>query len=222
MFSTVLAEDHAVTRTGLRFLLNRRLACEIVAETGDGLRACSFVEAYQPDLLILDLDLPSLNGLDVLRRIESRSLSPRVVVFTAYESEVFVREARRLGAAGYVLKREPVAELIAAVRAAMRGDTHFSEDASTTEGTGEGLRDEDGRLELLTQREREVLQLTAEAYTCSEIAGRLEISTRTVEKHRQRAREKLCVRNAVELATYVYRRGLLPWQARPEAWSDDR
>jgi DNA-binding NarL/FixJ family response regulator len=222
VFSTVLAEDHAVTRTGLRFLLHQRLACEIVAETGDGLRACSLLETYQPDLLILDLDLPGLNGLDVLRRIESRSLSPEVIVFTAYESDAFVQEARRLGAAGYVLKREPASELITAVQSAMRGDTHFSKEVSTTDDARDNARERGGQLELLTQREREVLQLTAEAYTCSEIAGRLEISTRTVEKHRQRAREKLCVRNAVELATYVYRRGLLPWQARPEERSDNR
>lgn len=207
MLSIIIAEDHPVTREGLRSLLEHRMECSIVASTGDGLRVCPLLEEHTADVLILDLDLPGLNGLDVLRKIQPMDLPTRVLVFSAREHPFYLQKARRLGASGYVLKGEPVETVVEAAQAAARGDTHFTDE--TLAVSGQPATGPDPQ-EALTEREREVLQLTAEGYTCAEIGERLGISPRTAEKHRERLREKLQAKNVVELASYVYRRGLLP------------
>ncbi len=220
LISALVAEDHDVTRQGLRSLLTNQLEARVVATTGDGLEVVPLVEEHAPDLLVLDLGLPGLNGLDVLRTIRDRSLSTRVVVLSMHGEDTYVGEALQLGAAGYVLKGSPLTELTDAIRAVVKGESYLSSDLS------DGLLDEVSfpesealdRYQTLTEREREVLHLTAEGHTSREIGEKLYISHRTVEKHRENVQSKLELRNTVEMATYAHRRGLLPG---PAPLSDD-
>lgn len=208
--TALIVEDHDVTRQGLKSLLENQLEARLVGTTGDGLEAIELLEEHEPDLLVLDLGLPSLNGLDILRRIQSLSLSTTVVVLSMHGDDSYVTEAFQLGADGYVLKGSPLDELVEAIRSTMRGEKYVSSDLSedliTSEHTADEVRD---RYQSLTNREREVLQLTAEGYTSREIGERLHISHRTVEKHRENIQAKLELRNSVEMAAYVHRRGLM-------------
>lgn len=212
LISALVAEDHDITRQGLRSFLSNQLEARVVATTADGLEVVPLLEEHEPDLLVLDLGLPGLNGLDVLRTIRDRSLSTRVVVLSMHGEDAYVGEALELGAAGYVLKGSPLDELTEAIRVVIKGDTYLSSDLS------EGLLDEVSfpeseavdRYQTLTEREREVLHLTAEGYTSRESGEKLYISHRTVEKHRENIQSKLELRNTVEMATYAHQRGLLP------------
>jgi len=208
--TALIVEDHDVTRQGLESLLENQLEARLVGTTGDGLEAIELLEEHEPDLLVLDLGLPSLNGLDILRRIQSLGLSTTVVVLSMHGDDSYVTEAFQLGADGYVLKGSPLDELVEAIRSTMRGDKYVSSDLSedliASEHTADEVRD---RYQSLTNREREVLQLTAEGYTSREIGDRLHISHRTVEKHRENIQTKLELRNSVEMAAYVHRRGLM-------------
>jgi DNA-binding NarL/FixJ family response regulator len=209
--STVIAEDHDLTRQGIRSLLENRLDASVVETTGDGLEAFPLVEEHEPDLLILDLGLPHLNGLEVLRKIQKKDYDVRVVVLSMHGGETYVRKAFELGAAGYVLKGAPLEELLNAIRVAISGDRYISgglsEDLLDSVQSPDTLSD---RYETLTEREREVLQLTAEGYSGPEIGERLHISSRTVEKHRENLQAKLELRNVVEMAAYAYQRRLIP------------
>jgi DNA-binding NarL/FixJ family response regulator len=208
--SVLIVEDHDVTRQGLQHLLEDELEARVVATTGDGLEAIPLLEEHEPDLLILDLGLPGLNGLDLLRKIRQIGLSTLVVVLSMHSDDSYVSEAFQLGAKGYVLKGSPLNELVEAIRAAMAGRKYVSSDLSEElirpETDAETVTD---RYETLTPREREVLQLTAEGHTSREIGDRLEISHRTVEKHRENIQTKLELRNTVEMAAYAHQRGLL-------------
>jgi len=210
--STVIVEDHDLTRQGIRSLLENRLNATVVAMTGDGLEAFPLVQEYEPDLLVLDLGLPHLNGLEVLRKIQKKDLSVRVVVLSMHGEETYVRKAFELGAASYVLKGAPLEEIVSAVRVAVSGDRYISQGLSeewldSVQSAADASVD---RYEILTEREREVLQLTAEGYTGPEIGNRLHISPRTVEKHRENLQAKLELRNVVEMAAYAHQRGLIP------------
>lgn len=216
--SVLIAEDHDVTRQGLQSLLENQLEARVVATTGDGLETFSLLEEHKPDLLVLDLGLPHLNGLDLLHKIRKRNLSVRVVVLSMHGEDSYVSEAFQLGASGYVLKGSPLEELTEAIQTVFEGGTYISEDLSEdlinrSQPTEEDVLD---RYKTLTEREREVLQLTAEGYTSREIGDQLCISHRTVEKHRENIQAKLELRNAVEMATYAHKRGLIPESRRPE------
>jgi DNA-binding NarL/FixJ family response regulator len=210
LISALIVEDHDVTRQGLQHLLENQLEARVVDTTGDGLEAISLLEEHEPDLLVLDLGLPGLNGLDILRRIRSLDLATKVVVLSMHGEDSYVTEAFQLGAKGYVLKGSPLSELTDAIRAAMTGEKYVSSDLSedliTPDSTGSTVED---RYQTLTDREREVLQLTAEGNTSREIGERLGISHRTVEKHRENIQAKLELRNTVEMAAYAHQRGLL-------------
>ncbi|MEF8796036.1 MAG: response regulator transcription factor [Salinivenus sp.] len=207
--TALIVEDHDVTRQGLKALLENQMGARIVGTTGDGLEATRLLEEHEPDLLVLDLGLPSLNGLDVLRKIQGLDLTTKIVVLSMHGDDVYVTEAFHLGAQGYVLKGSPLDELTEAIRTVMSGGKYVSSDLSEDLIAGEHtpgqVRD---RYDSLTEREREVLQLTAEGNTSREIGDRLDISHRTVEKHRENIQTKLELRNAVEMAAYVHRRGL--------------
>jgi DNA-binding NarL/FixJ family response regulator len=208
--SALIAEDHDLTRQGLRSLLTERLGARVAAATGDGLEAFPLVEEHRPDLLVLDLGLPHLNGLHVLRKIQAREVSPQSVVLSMYSDETYVRKAFELGASGYVLKGAPLNELTAALRTALDGERYLS--SGLPENLVEPARTPDpapgDRYDRLTDREREVLHLTAEGYTSTEVGDRLSISPRTVEKHREHIQNKLDLRNVVEMAAYVHQRAL--------------
>jgi DNA-binding NarL/FixJ family response regulator len=210
LVSALIVEDHDVTRQGLEQLVENQLDARLVGSTGDGLKAIPLLREHEPDLLILDLGLPSLNGLDVLRKIQSLDLETTVVVLSMHGDDSYVTEAFQLGAKAYVLKGSPLDELTEAIEHVLRGEKYVSSDLSedliTAEHTPDDVRD---RYETLTNREREVLQLTAEGYTSREVGDRLNISHRTVEKHRENIQAKLELRNSVEMAAYVHRRGLM-------------
>lgn len=212
LLSAIIAEDHDLTRKGICSLLEDRLEARVDATTGDGLEVFPLVEEHDPDLLILDLGLPHLNGLDVLRKIQRKSLSVRTVVLSMHADDAHVSKAFELGASAYVLKGAPFDELLEAIRAVAAGDKYLSSGLSTDLIAPVRTAEErvEDRYERLTDREREVLQLTAEGYTSEEIGEHLYISPRTAEKHRENLRSKLELRNAREMAVYAHQRGLIP------------
>lgn len=208
--SVLIAEDHDLTRQGIRSLLHDHFEVQVLAATGDGLEAFPLVEEHRPDLLVLDLGLPHLNGLNVLQRMQKKTPDVEVVVLSMYADDTYVRKAFELGASGYVLKGAPLEELTTAIRTVLDGGRYLSsglsedlvESACSPDAAGEVRGDP------LTEREQEVLQLTAEGFTSREIGDRLYISPRTVEKHRENIQEKLDLRNVVEMAAYAHQRGL--------------
>jgi DNA-binding NarL/FixJ family response regulator len=211
--SLVLADDHPVVRRGMRTLLESQADFSIVGEAGDGLETVRLVERLQPDVLILDLMMPGLSGLEVLRIVRRRSSRTRVVVLSMHSSNAFIAEALRNDATGYVLKGSTEEDLILAVREAAAGKRFLS--APVTERAIEAYIEQTRTApldphETLTPREREVLQLSAEGRTGPEIAARLHISHRTVENHRANLMRKLGLQNQSELVRYALRRGLLP------------
>ncbi len=208
-WTAIIVEDHPIVRQGLRTLLERQ-GCQVVAETGDGLEALRLVEAHRPRLLLVDLSLKGLNGLEVLRQALRRVRSMRVLVLSMYDDDSYVIEALRSGAMAYVLKGSPVEELTRALEALYQGRRYLSAPLSErllaqAEETSE-LQDP---YETLTDRERQILHLTAEGYTSREIAERLFISPRTVEKHRENLMAKLGLHSQAELIHYAIKRGLI-------------
>jgi two-component system response regulator NreC len=211
----VLADDHHVVRQGLRSLLEGEPDFSVVGETGDGLEAAQLVERLQPDVLVLDLMMPSLNGLEVTRQVSQRSPQTHVVILSMHANEAHVLEALRAGAAAYVLKESTSAELVRAVHEAIAGRRYLSPPLSERAIKVYMQKAEPAALdpyETLTAREREVLHLVAEGHTNAEIADRLFISRRTVETHRANLMRKLSLRTQTDLISYALRRGILPME----------
>lgn len=208
-WTAIIVEDHPIVRQGLRMLLERQ-GYQVVAETGDGLEALQLIEMHQPRLLLLDLSLPGLNGLEVLRQAQQRAHSMRVLVLSMYDDDAYVVEALRSGAMAYVLKGSPVEELVRALEALYQGRRYLSAPLSerllAQAKEAPAPRDP---YETLTSRERQILHLTAEGYTSRKIAERLFISPRTVEKHRENLMEKLGLHSQAELIHYAVQRGLI-------------
>ena len=202
----VVADDHRIVREGLRAVLAAEPDFRLVGEAGDGLEALRLVERLRPDVLVLDLRLPGLGGVEVARRVARRCPRTAVVVLSMHCDPSYVAEALRAGARAYVPKDAGVEELVRAVRAAAAGEEYLSP-ALPREAIAE-LRRQDAPdpYAALTPREREVLQLTAEGCSCNEVARRLFISPRTVETHRANVMRKLGVRNQKELIRYAVRR----------------
>lgn len=210
--TALIAEDHDLTRKGIQSLLEDRLDARVPATTGNGLDVFPLLKKHEPDLLILDLGLPHLNGLDILRKIQKNGFSVHVVVLSMHADDSHVTKAFGLGASGYVLKGAPFKELLEAIQSVLKGDRYLSsglakELIAPVRTADDEIKD---RYERLTDREREVLQLTAEGQTSEEIGEHLYISPRTAEKHRENIREKLELRNTTEMAAYAHQRGLIP------------
>jgi len=211
--SIMLADDHPVVRRGLRTLLEAEPNFSVIGETGDGLESVRLVERLQPDVLILDLMMPGLSGLEALRIIRQRSPRTRVVVLSMHHNNAFVAEALKNGATGYVLKGSDEENLVRAVREAAAGRRFLSPPVTERAIDAYIERARAAHFdphETLTAREREVLQLSAEGKTGAEIAARLHISQRTVENHRANLLRKLGLKNQSELVCYAVRRGLIP------------
>jgi two-component system response regulator NreC len=211
--SIMLADDHPVVRRGMQTLLEAEPDFSVIGETGDGLDTVREAERLQPDVLVLDLMMPGLSGLEVLRIIRQRSPRTRVVVLSMHNNNAFVVTALKEGAIGYVLKGSEEQNLVHAVREAVAGRRFLSPpvteraiDAYISQARAAPI----DRHETLTAREREVLQLAAEGKTSGEIAARLHISHRTVENHRANVMRKLGLKNQSELVCYALRRGLIP------------
>lgn len=217
MTRVVLADDHALVRDGVRRILEAG-GVSVVGEVEDGLRVVSVVEETRPDVLVLDLGLPGLHGLDVLREVRRRVASTRVLVLSADGRDAFVVEALRHGAAGYLLKGCRASEFVAAVAEVARGGFHVS--ASLSGSVVRGL-EADPRVaaedpyERLTPREREVFHLMAEGQSNGTIAERLFISARTVESHRANIMRKLDLRTQTDIVLCALRRGILTLEHRP-------
>jgi DNA-binding NarL/FixJ family response regulator len=211
--TVVLAEDHKIVRQGLCAVLAAEPGLRVVGQAADGPGALRVVERLRPDVLVLDLMLPGLGGLDVARAVAERVPRTRTVILSMHANEAYVAEAFRAGAAGYVLKEESAGELARAIREAAAGRRHLSGLISVEAVRAYEARAAGGTAdpyEALTLREREVLRLTAEGHSGAEVARRLFISPRTVETHRANLMRKLGVRNQKELVRFAVQRGLAP------------
>jgi len=206
-----LADDHTLVRAGIRGLLQGLPGVEVVGEAGEGQEALRLVEALRPDVVLLDVGMPGLNGLEVAGRLATFDASIRVIILSMHTSEEYVLRALRAGCAGYLLKASAVAELEVAIRAVARGETYLSPAVSKrvvdeyVSRTG-GATD---RLDALTPRQREILQLAAEGHSSKEIAQRLGVSHRTVEAHRAQLMERLGVHDLAGLVRFAVRVGVI-------------
>ncbi|MDE3089954.1 MAG: response regulator transcription factor [Chloroflexota bacterium] len=208
----VLADDHPIVRQGLNALLKAETDFQVVGEAGDGLEAVALVERTKPDVLVLDLMMPMLSGLEVARLTRQRCPQTRIVILSMHADEGYVLEALTAGASAYVLKKSATADLVKAIRDAIAGRRFLSPplsdhliDAYIEKTKGAPV----DPYNMLTPREHEVLQLVAEGHANAAIATRLSISPRTVEMHRANAMRKLGLQNQVELVRYALQRGIL-------------
>lgn len=212
--SIVIADDHAVLRSGLKALLNCYPQFDVVGEAGDGLEALKMVEELKPDVLILDLSMPGMNGVDCLKEIRSRGLKCRILVLTMYDDEEYIKEVMRSGADGYILKKSADTELIEGIIKIHSGKKHLNETVSQTLiesllHTAAVEPDNRNPYLLLSIREREVLRFLAQGYSNTEIANMLSISAKTVDTYRSRVMNKLNVRKKSELVNYAIKYKLI-------------
>ena len=204
----LLADDHPVVRNGLRELLNSEADFRVVAEVDDGAQAVERALADDVDLVILDVTMPRMTGLQAARELTGRKPRLRILMLSMHENEQFLFEALRAGASGYVLKTAADRDLVNACRATMRGET-FLYAGAVAALVREHLERDATSLDPLTPRELEVVKLVAEGHTSDEIAGMLFISRKTVDRHRANILEKLNMRDRVDLTRYAIRRGLI-------------
>jgi two-component system response regulator NreC len=206
--TVVLADDHAVVRSGLRLLLERTGDLEVVSEAGTAEDALRTVLGHKPAVLVLDLNMPGpLSSLDAIPRVADASPSTRVVVLTMQEDPEFARRALRAGASGYVLKEAADAELVEAIRRAAAGETYLTPSLGAALAAAPAAPS--GPPDDLSEREVEVLRLIALGHTNAEIAGQLYLSVRTVESHRAHIQQKLRRSTRAELVRYALDRGLM-------------
>ena len=211
--SILLADDHKIFRESLRLLLERRSDFQVIGEAADGHEALMQVERLRPDVVVLDMAMPGLNGLEVIRQVKQSHPDSCIVVLSSYNDDGYVVNALRHGAAAYVLKEQSAADLVEAVRTAIAGGRYLS--PSLSEKTILAYLDQvqdyspqppQDPYDSLTMRERQVLKLTAKGLTNMEIGERLDISTRTVETHRAHLMLKLGIRSRTELSRYTEQR----------------
>jgi DNA-binding NarL/FixJ family response regulator len=208
----LLADDHALVRAGMRALLSELNGVEVVAETGDGLEALQLIREKKPDLALLDITMPGLNGLDVAARVTKELPRTKVIIVSMHGDAESVRRALLSGASGYLLKHSDRAELEMALRAVARGDTWLSPAVSKTVMTAFAASARSaagGTYEVLTPRQREVLQLIAEGLSTKEIAARLGVGLKTVESHRTELMERLGIHGVAGLVRYAIRAGIV-------------
>lgn len=209
----LLADDHAVLRSGLRLLLTSQNQYEIVGEASSGTETLSLAEQLQPDLILLDLSMPALGGLDALPMLRKLSPSTRILVLTMHDDAQYLRQALKLGASGYVLKKAADTELLAAVRSVLRGEVYVH--PSMTRILLEDLlpdakmMNSENAWDHLSEREQEVLKMVALGHTSAEIAEQLSLSTKTVETYRARGMEKLGLRTRAALVRFALQEGLI-------------
>lgn len=208
----LLADDHAVVRRGLRLVLDAEPDLEVVAEAGDGAEAVARALEGDIDLVIVDVSMPRMTGLQAVRELHARSPGLRSLILSMHQNEQYLYEALRAGASGYVVKTVADRDLVEACRAAMRGEPFLYPGAMTPlirDYLDRARTDQPLREELLTDREQQVVKLIAEGHSNKQIAGALVISEKTVERHRANILEKLGMHDRVELTRYAVRRGLI-------------
>ena len=205
----LIADDHGVVAEGLKHLIEAQQDMQVVATVGDGREAVRVAKETQPDVVLMDLSMPELNGADATRAVLEHDPKCRVIVLSMYAEREYVRRALKAGAAGYVVKRSAAKEVVDAIRAVHAGQRYLSPrvaDVVIDDYAGDGKGD---LLEKLSTREREVLQLLAEGRTGAEIATRLTLSQKTVETYRARLVEKLGIRDVAGLVKFAIQRGLV-------------
>ncbi|MPY87326.1 MAG: response regulator [Luteitalea sp.] len=207
----LVADDHTIVRQGLISLLQAEQEIEVVGQAADGAEAVAQAAALTPDIVVLDITMPRLSGLDAARRIREAQPTCRILVLTMHDDEEYVLKMTRVGAAGYIVKDGAAAELIEAIRSLAAGRTYFAgrvSHAATGTSRGNDTANHDP-LGSLTNREREVFRLVAEAKTNPQIAKLLGLSPKTVDNHRTRLMEKLGIHSTAELVRFAARHGLL-------------
>lgn len=207
----LLAEDHTLVRSGLRALLSRSEDFDVVGEAGNGREAVAMAEGLHPDLVLMDISMPMLNGIEATSRIVGRHPHTRVIVLSVHASEEYVAQALQAGASGYVLKGAEIAELEFAIRSVAEGH-HYLAPGVSRQVIDEYVGRVSGatvRTPALTSRQREILQLIAEGRTSKEVASLLDLSVKTVEAHRSQIMRRLGVRDLTALVRYAVREGLV-------------
>jgi RNA polymerase sigma factor (sigma-70 family) len=203
----LLADDHALVRKGLRLILSQEPTFEVVAEASHGREAISMVRTHHPDVVVMDVAMPHVNGVTAVRSILEEEPQCRILMLSMHRDAAYVRESLRAGAKGYLLKDAVDHELVTAVKALADGDAYLSPAVSNT--VLADYRQHVSDATELTAREREVLQLLAEGLTAKEIAQRLDISAYTVDAHRSRVMRKLQISSIGELVRFAMRNGLV-------------
>jgi DNA-binding NarL/FixJ family response regulator len=220
----LVADDHALLRQALRVLLESQPGLEVAGEATNGRDAVEAAERLLPDVVLMDMVMPGLNGIDATRQITKRAPGTRVLILTAYLEDERLLQALRAGASGYVVKNSDLEELVLAIQSVHRGNTYFSTSVSQEISVNEVMlqaKQHEGRTgyDLLTNREREVLQLIAEGLSNQAIAEELVISVKTVEAHRAHIMTKLHAKNRTDLIRYALKRGLVGLES-PEMDAD--
>ena len=211
LIRVILADDHTLVRAGIRSLLESIGGVEIVGDCGDGRQALMLIDEHRPDVAVLDIGMPGLNGLEVARRSAQASPQTRIIILSMYADPSYVRQALKAGVAGYLLKGAAVSELSIALKAVMEGEKYLTPKVSQTVVEG-FLRETDPGgepIESLTERQREILQLIAEGRSTREIAQMLDVSVKTVETHRLRLMDRLGIRDVPGLVRFAIRAGLV-------------
>lgn len=210
----VIAEDHNIVREGLKSLLSAAPDLEVVGEAGDGREAVQCVEKLKPDLIVTDLSMPRMNGMEAVSEIKKRSAATKILVLTVHKTEEYILAALQAGADGYLLKDSTHAELLMAVKHVLAGRQYISPGISdkVLQGYLDAKKTKGPRTawETLSKREREILKLIAEGFRNKEIAHELCISVKTVEKHRANLMEKLDIHNVQALTALAIEKGLVP------------
>lgn len=204
----VLADDHAIVRRGFQLILRSHDDLEVVGEAATGLEAVALAEKLRPDIVVMDVSMPELNGIEATRRIEQVAPSTRVVALSMHRDSVYVREMLRAGARAYLLKESAEADLLTAIRAVARGEGYITPAVSDAV-LSDYRKHVANPIDLLTAREREVLTLIAEGKTNKEVATALNLSVYTVEAHRGKLMEKLNLHSTGELVRFAIRNGLI-------------
>jgi two-component system response regulator NreC len=207
----LLADDHAVLRAGLRALLNAEPDMEVVGEAANGREAVDRAEQLLPDVIVMDLSMPGMGGIDATKQIKEKGLNARVLVLTVHAEQQYLLPVLQAGGAGYVLKQAADTELIQAIRTVHRGEAFLYPTAASMllDDYRRRVSATEDQFDGLSEREREVLKFTAEGFSSQEIADRLVISAKTVDTYPQRKMDKLNIHHRSELIRYALRKGLL-------------
>jgi RNA polymerase sigma factor (sigma-70 family) len=204
----LLADDHAMVRRGLALILETDPTMQLVGEAQSGNEALSLVDSLKPDVIVMDISMSGMNGIECTRLLTERSPKTKVIILSMHRDPVYVREALRVGAKGYLVKDDTEENLLSAIRNVAKGNAFLSPSIADVVVT-DFRKHVSNPLDLLTAREREVLYLIAEGQTNKEVAKRLNLSVYTIEAHRSRTMEKLNLQSSVDLVRFAIRHGLI-------------
>jgi len=209
----LLVDDHTILRAGLKMMLNAQPDMDVIGEAQDGRQAIQESQRLRPDIVLMDITMPDMNGIEATRQIKKVSSDIKILILTMHENDEYVFQALRAGASGYILKEAADTELISALHVVQNGNFYLSPSAQSIM-VGDYLQrvnagEEKDSYNILTEREREILKLVAEGFTNNQIAGLLVISPKTVDTHRTHIMDKLNLHSRAELVKYAMRRGLL-------------